>query len=343
MQDCYNLGWKIGLCSRGIANREILRTYQSERRRVAHDLIEFDHKFSRLFSGRPAKDAADEAGVSMAEFKDAFEKGNMFASGIAVDYGASMLVAKSGDSKDQGDGTDVRPSDAKKIVGKQELATNLKMGMRFPSFKVLNQSDGRPWHFAEWLKADGRFRVVLFAGDVSDGAQKKRVEKFCESLERALNKFTPAGAHNNTVIQTLTIHSAAREDVDIFSFPEVLRPFDPKRGWDYDQIYVDGPSYHEGNNEAYKNYGVDKKTGCVAISRPDQYVGYIGSLEDGDQVEEYFNGVLVPASQREVAATAVNGQTNGAAGQKKEFVAMNEQQTTDMTAKGMDKFSDSAM
>ena len=81
MQDTYNLGWKVGLVVKGLAKRSILKTYQSERRRIAQDLIEFDHRFSRLFSGRPAKDAADEAGNSMAEFKEAFENGNMFASG----------------------------------------------------------------------------------------------------------------------------------------------------------------------------------------------------------------------------------------------------------------------
>ena len=154
MQDCFNLGWKIGLCVRGITPRTILPTYQAERRRVAQDLIDFDHKFSRLFSGRPAKDAADEAGVSMAVFKDAFEKGNLFASGIAVDYGASVLVAKPGSAKEQGDGTDVALG-AHRVVGKQDLATNILLGKRLPSFKVLNQSDARPWHFAEFLKADG--------------------------------------------------------------------------------------------------------------------------------------------------------------------------------------------
>lgn len=66
----------------GVADRSILKTYQSERRRIAQDLIDFDHRFSRLFSGRPAKDVMDEEGISMATFKDAFEKGNMFASGI---------------------------------------------------------------------------------------------------------------------------------------------------------------------------------------------------------------------------------------------------------------------
>ena len=67
---------------KGHSSRSILKTYQSERRRVANELIAFDRQFSRLFSGRPAKDVMDAEGISMAQFKDAFEKGNMFASGI---------------------------------------------------------------------------------------------------------------------------------------------------------------------------------------------------------------------------------------------------------------------
>lgn len=82
LQDTYNLGWKIASVVKGITDRSILRTYQSERRRIAQDLIDFDHKFSRLFSGRPAKDIMDKEGISIKAFKEAFEKGNMFASGI---------------------------------------------------------------------------------------------------------------------------------------------------------------------------------------------------------------------------------------------------------------------
>lgn len=78
----FNLGWKIASVVKGRSDRSILKTYQSERRRIAQDLIDFDHKFSRLFSGRPAKDVMDAEGISMEEFKNAFEKGNMFASGI---------------------------------------------------------------------------------------------------------------------------------------------------------------------------------------------------------------------------------------------------------------------
>lgn len=78
----FNLGWKIANVVKGTCDRSILKTYQSERRRIAQDLIDFDHRFSRLFSGRPAKDVMDAEGISMDEFKSAFEKGNMFASGI---------------------------------------------------------------------------------------------------------------------------------------------------------------------------------------------------------------------------------------------------------------------
>ena len=290
MQDSFNLGWKLALVVKGTAQPSILKTYQSERRRIAQDLIDFDHKFSRLFSGRPAKDVLDESGVSMAEFKNTFVKGNMFASGLSVDYGASMLVAKGGDAAAQGDGTDVSSSKAQ-IVGKQELATEIKLGQRFPSRKVLNQADARPWHFQEWLKSDGRFRLILFAGNVLSPDQKSRLDGFCA----ALTSSAFLGPHLHKDIGLLTLHSAKRTDTELLrDIPDVLHPFDEKLGWDYNSVFVDDESYHEGHGEAYKNYGVDRETGCVVITRPDQYVGFIGELhEDAVKgVEAYFQGVF---------------------------------------------------
>ena len=54
----------------GQAKRSLLSTYATERQPFAQALIDFDHKFSRLFSGKPAKDEADAMGVSMEVFKD---------------------------------------------------------------------------------------------------------------------------------------------------------------------------------------------------------------------------------------------------------------------------------
>ncbi|KAH7174281.1 FAD binding domain-containing protein [Fusarium flagelliforme] len=307
MQDSYNLGWKIALVVKGIAKPDILKTYQSERRRVAQDLIEFDHRFSRLFSGRPAKDVMDEEGVSMEEFKDAFEKGNMFASGLSVNYGPSNLVAKAGDALAQADGVKaVSPPgvslNEETFGKKQGLATGIPVGMRFNSFKVLNQACARPYHFQERLKADGRFRIVLFAGDILDAAQKSRVEAFCQALDdpnRFLHKVTPKGQKVDSVIEVLTIHSSKRWDTDIIrDFPSILRPWDEHTGYDYEKVHVDDESYHEGYGNAYENYGVDKKRGCVVAVRPDQYVGWVGELEDFEDLSDYFKGCLVMKDER---------------------------------------------
>ena len=302
MQDCYNLGWKVALAAKGIAKRSILNTYQSERRRIAQDLIEFDHKFSRLFSGRPAKDVMDAEGVSMEVFKQVFQKGHLFATGLSVNYGASNLVVKAGDAGTQGDGSIVAESDAVQITAedfekKQALATGLPVGMRFNSFKVLNQADARPWHFQERLKSDGRFRIVLFAGNILDTAQKSRVDGFCQALDDKdsfLRTITPSDAAIDSVIEVLTIHSSKRTDTELLrDFPDILHPFDEHNGWDYNKVFVDDVSYHEGFGAAYENYGVDKERGCVVAVRPDQYVAWIGELEDFEELQKYFEGILV--------------------------------------------------
>ncbi|KAK0712310.1 FAD binding domain-containing protein [Apiosordaria backusii] len=304
MQDSFNLGWKVGLVAKGICHARILDTYQSERRRVAQDLIEFDHKFSRLFSGRPAKDVMDAEGVSMAEFKDAFLKGNLFASGLSVNYGPSALVVKSGDPGELGDRSErsrelegIHKITGETFLAKQSLAKGLPVGMRVNSFKVLNQACARPWHFQERLKADGRFRVVLFAGNILDRKQKERVEVFCAKLgspDGFLRRATPEGAKIDSVIEVLTIHSAKRTETELLrDFPDILHPFDPHTGWDYNKVFVDDESYHEGFGDAYGNYGVDKERGCLVAVRPDQYVGWIGELEDFEQLQKYFEGILV--------------------------------------------------
>jgi len=80
MQDTYNLGWKLGLVCKRLLQRRVLSTYEFERKMIAKQLIAFDHKFSRLFSGRPAKDILDETGVSMEEFTKAFRMSHMVRS-----------------------------------------------------------------------------------------------------------------------------------------------------------------------------------------------------------------------------------------------------------------------
>ncbi|CEJ89837.1 Putative FAD binding domain protein [[Torrubiella] hemipterigena] len=295
MQDAFNLGWKVASVVKGQADRSILKTYQSERRRIAQDLIDFDRKFSRLFSGRPAKDVMDAEGISMDEFKNAFEKGNMFASGIAVDYGASTIVAKAGESADQGDGTDVSVADAKnRVVSDQNLSKSIAVGKRIPSVKILNQSDARPWHLQERLPSNGRWRVIVFPGDITDATQAAKLKAVGEALHGEssfLRQYTPEGGRYDDVFEVLAVHKAPRHSVTIFDFPEVFREYDETDGWDYNKIFVDDVSYHEGHGNIYEEFGI-APTGCIVIARPDQYVSYIGSLDDPAAVTKFFSGFM---------------------------------------------------
>jgi phenol 2-monooxygenase (NADPH) len=217
----FNLGWKLASVLNGTATRDILSTYQSERRKIARELIAFDHEFSRLFSGRPAKDVMDEAGISMHDFKDTFAKRNLFATSVAVDYGVSFLVAREGNTEEQGDGRNVRGS---RVVGKENLTSNVKIGMRMPNYKVQNWSNARPWEFQKLLKSDGRWRIMVFAGDVSVVSQIERIRKLGQELaapKGLIKHFTSKGKEFDGLIKVLTIHAAPRVKTELFDFPEV--------------------------------------------------------------------------------------------------------------------------
>lgn len=301
IQDTYNLGWKIAAVINGIAKRSILDTYESERRGVAEDLIAFDLKLSRLYSGRPARDAADETGISMTEFKEVYQKGVRFASGLAVDYVGNILIAQHGQPANWRNGEDVRSLENgfSKVIGNQNLAKSIPMGMRFPSYQVLNQSDSRAWQFGRLLTSDGRFRIILFAGDLMNAVQWQRVQKFGEKLEDPslfLHRFTPTTKPIDSVFEILTIHSGPRTKLELLDLHPIFHPFDSKKGWNYDKVFVDDVSYHEGHGQAYHQYGVDREKGCVVIIRPDQHVAWIGDLEEVKDMDDYFSNFLVTQS-----------------------------------------------
>jgi phenol 2-monooxygenase len=214
---------------------------------------------------------------------------------LAVDYGASLIVAKEGSTTEQGDGTDVSSSRANSAVSQEKYASKIKLGMRMPSFKVLNQSDARPWHFQELLKSNGRWRVAIFTGNILTSSQKKKIWALGDKLaaqDSFIRKYTPAGKSISSVIEVLAVHSAPRTEADLFSFPPIFRPFSETSGFDYSKLFVDDESYHEGHGHAYEEYGVDPQVGCAVILRPDQYVGWIGAVDDYEMMARYFAGFM---------------------------------------------------
>lgn len=169
--------------------------------------------------------------------------------------------------------------------------------MRMPSYKVLNQSDARPWHLQERLPSDGRWRVLVFPGDLTHADSMARYKALGEQLSKPtsfLKRFTPSSAQVDSVIEVLTIHCAPRRNIELTDLPEVFHPFHGTRlGWDYWKVFADDDSYHEGHGQCYENLGLDKGRGAVVVLRPDQYVSWVGEMEDYAAMEEFFGRFMV--------------------------------------------------
>jgi phenol 2-monooxygenase len=207
-------------------------------------------------------------------------------SGTIVDYPPSPLVIKS--------------IPTVKITSKQQLATNIPLGMRFPSYQVLSQAGSRPWPLQVRLLSDGRFRVLIFGGDIAQPASLSRVNKLGSYLQdELLPQYTYKDGKKptalNCIIDVLLVHCAPRASIELLrDLHDVYHPFDEEFGYDYDKVFEDEVSYGGVDGKAYENYGVSKERGCVVIVRPDQYVSHILDLEDEKEIEAFFGGILVP-------------------------------------------------
>ncbi|KAL1910956.1 hypothetical protein Sste5344_003129 [Sporothrix stenoceras] len=330
MQDTYNLGWKLGLVCKGILQPEVLSTYELERRAIAKQLIAFDHRFSRLFSGRPAKDILDETGVSMDEFASAFRQSHMFTTAVGIKYQPSILVAAAADSPPEQPADDKTETDddvpQSTAHSTSALSTACIVGMRFPSHQVLRHADARPWHLHHKMPSDGRFRLVVFGGELTvSSPQLEKVNKLGAWLANTLLPKLPTMAlmqgttnlHGGgrpgyglapekppSIVDVLLVYASpsdssgsAVEAPDLLDFHEVYHPFDSKLGHDYDKVFVDRPSHHDGDGRAYENYGIDRMRGVLVGVRPDGYIGLMTSLDADagwNEVARWFQGILQP-------------------------------------------------
>lgn len=153
LQDGYNIGWKLAAVLRGQTSPALLDTYVSERQATAHDLIEFDRFFTKLFS----TSYRQQHGIGPDEFKDQFVKSGRYTAGQGVKYNESVLVSPNDDAK--------------------KLASRLIVGMRFPSAQVVRMSDAKPMQLLRALPSDSRWHILVFAGDILDKEAASRLSK----------------------------------------------------------------------------------------------------------------------------------------------------------------------
>ena len=63
-------------------------------------------------------------------------------------------------------------------------------------------------------------------------------------------------------------------------------------------------SYHEGHGQIYKTFGISEQ-GCVVVLRPDQYISYVGPMDDVKSLNLFFSGFMVPQTKHVKAASKI--------------------------------------
>ena len=265
MQDGFNLGWKLGHVLEGRSPESLLDTYSGERQVVAKNLIDFDKQWSSLMAKKPE------------EFEDPTELENFYTStaefpaGFMTQYTPSMVVAE---------------------ATHQDLATGFPVGKRFKSAPVRRVCDTNPIHLGHHAKADGRWRIYVFADAAPAGAPGP-VADFAEWLETGPDSplaATPSTLDRDAWFDVKVIYQQDHTNVDINAVPAVFKPtVGPFKLTYLEKVYGTDPG-----NDIFEQRGLSRD-GVVVVVRPDQYVANILPLTATADLGGFFAGLCSAA------------------------------------------------
>ncbi len=303
--DAQNLAWKIHAVESGFAKREVLKTYEDERRSVAEMLLDFDNRYAKLFSQRPPAQsevdaASNENGhghghghsngnedSSDNDFIKTFKESCKFTSGYGVFY-----------EQNEFNWSPSHPAQSSLIHPK---GTKLSPGCIFINSDVTRVTDANVVHLEQEIPLNGSFRLFVFAGkpnktrkalaDFAKGLQNKR--SFYAAYARDdIDQVSHLEKHNphSNFFTICTVFAAKRQEIEISELvPDVLARY-------REHIYADDRRdfrFPASTFLAHAKLGLDEESGGVVVVRPDGYVGIVVRLVEGsgtvDALNEYFS------------------------------------------------------
>jgi 2-polyprenyl-6-methoxyphenol hydroxylase-like FAD-dependent oxidoreductase len=265
MQDAFNLGWKLAAVLQGRSPASLLHTYSAERHAVAKELIDFDREWAKMLSGV----GAGGLGADPTAVQRYFVQHGRYTAGTATQYKPALLTGPS---------------------THQHLASKLLIGTRFHSVPVIRLGDGKQIQLGETLAADGRWRLLAFAGQGDKADASSAMGKLCrylsESPDSPLKRYTPAGADMDAVLDVRAVFQQSHHTLAVTAMPQLLFP--PKGRYalrDYEKAFC---ALEDESRNIYTLRGIDREHGCLVVVRPDQYVAHILPLDATDALAAFF-------------------------------------------------------
>lgn len=275
MQDSFNLGWKLASVLRGQCKPELLRTYSSERQAVAKELIDFDREWASMLSA-PLKSGTDpqSKGVEPAEVQKYFVRHGRYTAGTATHYKPSVITGE---------------------AVYQNLAKGFVVGERFHSAPVIRLADAKPVNLGETMRADGRWRVIAFAGKDDPSSASSPIRALCDHLEGSptspVKRCTPSEANIDSVIDVRAVFQQGHRELRIEAMPAFLLPAKGRYGLrDYEKMFC--PDLKTGH-DVFDMRGVDRVRGAMIIVRSDQYVAHVLPLDAFAELSAFFAGFML--------------------------------------------------
>ncbi len=274
MQDSFNLGWKLASVLEGRCPPSLLHTYSAERQTIAKELIEFDRQWAKMLSA-PAKSASNPDGVDPGAVQKYFVEHGRYTAGTATRYKPSSLTAE--------------PTH-------QHLAKGFVTGMRFHSAPVIRLADALPIRLGDTTKADGRWRLFVFADQGDPAAKESQVWKLCYFLanpaQSPIHRFTPDGADIDSVIDVRAVFQQEHRSLDLATMPPFLLPIKGCYGLrDYEKMFCPD---RKGAADIFDLRGIDRTSGCMIVVRPDQYIAHVLPIVAHQELAVFFDAFMLP-------------------------------------------------
>lgn len=258
MHDTFNLSWKLNLTIRGLAKPELLSTYQSERKKIAQDLIDFDFEHAAAFANGDAKALAENFATNVG-----------FISGFGVKYAANVLNLEEASSRGI-----------------------LRAGELVAPAKVTRYIDANPVNIELDIPLLGQFKTIFFVNDIHASSPfLALVSKHISSVQSVMGRATLKAAKSYIKMPVTTVEAdefvqpdryigtsklftfatvteMEKSSFEISDLPHLLQ----KSRW---TLYLDDLKDKKSGKSCTEKWvgGVAKEEVVIVNVRPDGYVG----------------------------------------------------------------------
>ena len=283
--DAVNLGWKLALVLMGVLKKEVLETYDLERRPNAQKLIKYDEDISVLVSGRLPKnyegDRTESPNVVLGRI---LQEAKGFNTGLTIGFEPNVAILRD-DSKE----------DAELVAKRTVIPAPTIAGYRAPDVQVLTPALWEPVWLQTLMMNFARFHILVFMGRSAEAkdaflATKQKLQK---------NEHLKLDRVPGTAVQTNGVHVNGSSSSMPSRWPvDFLTLLPEKVGNAWFELGMDplGKVYFDGDGgAAYERYGVEIDSGAVFVVRPDGWIGARFALASQtlvDDIDTYLSGLL---------------------------------------------------